>query len=170
MAALSDLSPETAQRAVMVLFDLLPAEFWEDGVKPALAELEAFAEELSGQAPAPLKPVLEAACTPADSPVKGELARLVLAEFSRQEALRPYVERAVATATERHMAPLPLIIGAVIVTLAALPTELRVEKGKVVIRWGNLAKVGEVLKQLAELVKYLPPEVLQSAGGPGSSL
>lgn len=167
MATFSDLSPETAQRAVMVLLDLLPAEFWEDGVKPALAELEALAGELSGQAPAPLKPVLEAVLTPGDSPVKGELARLALAEFSRHDVLRPYVYQAVTTAQRAHMAPLPLIIGAVIVTLAALPTEIKVEKGKVVIRWGNLEKVGEILKQLAELVKHLPPEVLHSAGVPG---
>ena len=41
--SIASLSPEQAQRALMIFFDLLPADSWEGGTRPSAAKLEATA-------------------------------------------------------------------------------------------------------------------------------
>jgi hypothetical protein len=158
MASINELTPDQRQRALMLFYDLVPAEFWEGGVKPPLAEIEAFAEELQDAAPQDIKPVIGGLRDPGSETLKGETANVILEEFSRQEALRPYVDQAVAKALEPHMAPLPVIIGAVILVLVVWPREIKVEQDKKIIKFGHL-------KEAAEVIKNLPAEWLKTLMG-----
>ena len=155
--SIASLSTEQAQRALMIFFDLLPADSWEGGTRPSAAKLEAAAERLQEDAPDEVRPVVEALLAEGHEEEKGEAARAVLATFGGREELRPFVEQATRQAREPHMSPLPLIVGAVIVLLAALPKELDFKEKK--WKFGHLRDAGALVKEFAGLAAKLPAEV-----------
>ena len=155
--SIASLSAEQAQRALMNFYDLLPGDFWEGGTKPSAARLESAAEQLQEEAPEDVRPVVEGLLAEGNEEEKGEVAKAVLATFYEQEELRGFVEQAARQAQQPHMAPLPLLVGAVIVLLAALPKDVDL-KGK---KWkfGHLRDAAALVKELAGFAGKLPAEV-----------
>lgn len=123
--SIASLSPEQAQRALIVFYDLLPADAWEGGAKPSAARLESVAERLQDDAPDDVRPVLDTLLAEGNEGEKGEMAKAVLAAFHERGELRAYVEQATKQARQPHMAPIPLIVGAVIV-MSELKLSIRV--------------------------------------------
>lgn len=155
--SIASLSPEQAQRALMNFYDLLPADFWEGGSKPSAAKLESAAEQVQEEASEDVRPVVDGLLAEGNEEEKGEVAKAVLAAFHEREELRGFVEQAARQAQQPHMAPIPLIVGAVIVLLAALPKDVDL-KGK---KWkfGHLRDAAALVKELAEFAGKLPSEV-----------
>lgn len=152
--SIMSLSPEQAQRALIVFYDLLPGDFWEGGAKPSAAKLESAVERLHDDAPDEVMPVLDALLAEGNEEEKGEMAKAVLVAFHEQEELRAYVEQATQQARQPHMAPIPLIVGAVIVILAALPKEVDMKEKK--LKFGHLRDAAALVKELAEFAGKVP--------------
>lgn len=155
--SITSLSPEQAQRALMVFYDLLPADFWEGGTKPSAAKLESAAERLQEGAPDEVRPVVDTLLAEGNEEEKGEMAKAVLATFYEQDELRVFVEQATWQARQPHMAPIPLIVGAVIVLLAALPKDVDLKEKK--WKFGHLRDAAALVKELAQFAGKLPAEV-----------
>jgi hypothetical protein len=154
--SIASLSPEQAQRALMIFYDLLPGDFWEGGTKPSAAKLESTAERLLDDAPEDVQSVVDVLLAEGGEEEKGEAAKAVLSIFYEQDELRGFVEQATQQAQQPHMAPIPLIIGAVIVILAALPKEVDKKKGK--WKFGHLRDAAALMKEFATFVGKLPAE------------
>lgn len=144
--SIASLSPEQAQQALMVFYDLLPDDFWEDGRKPSAAKIKYSAEQLREDASDDVRPVVAALLAEGGEEEKGETAKAVLGLFHEQEPLRDYVERAAEQAREPHLTPIPLIIGAVIILLAALPKEVDLKKKQ--WKFGHLDELAKVIGRL----------------------
>lgn len=158
--SIASLSPEQAQRALVIFYDLLPGDFWEGGAKPSAAKLESTAERLQEHATEDVRPVVDALLAEGSEEEKGEVAKALLGTFHEREELRGFVEQATMQTREPHMSPLPLIIGAVIVLLAALPKEVDLKEKKWKI--GHLRDAGALVKELAAFAGKLPAEVWKS--------
>lgn len=152
--SISSLSPEQAQRALMIFYDLLPDDFWEGGKKPSAVKLKYTAEKLQDEAPADVRPVVDVLLAEGGEAEKGEAAKAVLSIFYEQESLRGFVEQATEQAQQPHMAPIPLIIGAVIVILAALPKKVDRKKG--IYEGGQLREAAALVKEFAQFAAKLP--------------
>lgn len=155
--SITSLSPEQAQRALMVFYDLLPADFWEGGTKPSAAKLESAAERLQEDASEEVRPVVDTLLAEGNEEEKGEMAKAVLATFYEQDELRVFVEQATRQARQPHMAPIPLIVGAVIVLLAALPKDVDLKEKK--WKFGHLRDAAALVKELAQFAGKLPVDV-----------
>jgi hypothetical protein len=156
---IGSLSPEQAQHALMIFYDLLPGELWEGGEKPSAAKLEAAAERLQEDAPADVQPVVDGLLAEGSEAEKGEAAKVLLGLFYEQEGLRGYVEQAARQAKQPHMAPIPLIVGAVIVLLAALPKEVDLKKKRAT--FGHLQDAAVLMKELTKFAGKLPATVYE---------
>ena len=154
---IASLSPEQAQRALMIFYDLLPGDFWEGGRKPSTAKIESTVEQLQEDATEDVQPVIAALLAEGGEEEKGEAAKAVLGIFYEQESLRGFVEQATQQAQQPHMAPIPLIIGAVIVLLAALPKDVDRKQGK--WKFGHLRDAAALVKELANFVGKLPADI-----------
>ena len=158
--SIMSLSPEQAQRALVIFYDLLPGDFWEGGAKPSAARLEFTAERVQENATEDVRPVVDALLAEGSEGEKGEVAKALLGTFYGQDELRGFVEQATQQARQPHMAPLPLIVGAVIVLLAALPKEVNWKEGT--LKSGHLRDAAALVKEFAEFAGKLPAEVWKS--------
>jgi hypothetical protein len=160
---IAGLTPEQAQRALLLFYDSLPNEFWEGGRKPSTTEIEAAADNLQDNLTGEMQPAFDALMGKGNEAVKGETVKILLDLYWQHEPLQPYVEQAATKATE-PMAPIPIIIGAMIVVLATIP-EIEVKKdGKkkqVTIKWNPAAQIGNLVGKFAELLKALPQAMLE---------
>lgn len=154
---IASLSPEQAQRALMIFYDLLPGDLWEGGKKPSAAKIESTVEQLHEEATDDVRPVVDALLAEGSEEEKGEAAKTVLGIFYEQDELRGFVEQATQEAQRPHMAPIPLIIGAVIVLLAALPKE--VDAKKKTWKFGHLRDAAVLMKEFANFAGKLPAKV-----------
>lgn len=157
--SIASLSPEQSQRALMIFYDLLPADIWEGGRKPSAVRLESVAEKLQEEAPEDVQPVVDTLLAEGSEEEKGEVAKALLATFYEQDELRGYVEQAAQQARQPHMAPIPLLIGSVIILLAALPKEVDLKEGK--LKFGHLQDLAALVKELAAFAGNLPADVLK---------
>lgn len=151
--SIASLSPEQAQHALMIFYDLLPDELWEGGKKPSSAELEFTAEQLQEGAPEDARPIVNVLLAEGREEGKGETAKALLNMFHSQELLRGFVEQAVQQAQQPHLAPIPLIIGAVIIILAVVPKEIKGKDWH--IKWWNPKAL---VDGLSTFVQKLPPD------------
>ena len=158
--SITSLTPEEGQRALMVFYDLLPGDFWEGGTKPSAAKLESAVERLQEAASDDVRPVVDGLLAEGSEEEKGEVAKALLATFYEQEGLRGFVEQATQQARQPHMAPIPLIVGAVIVILAALPKEVNWKEGT--LKSGHLRDAAALVKELAEFAGKLPADIWKS--------
>jgi len=169
--SVASLSHEQAQRALMIFFDLLPGDFWEGGKKPSAVKLKYTAEKLQDDAPEDVRPVVDALLAAGREEEKGEAAKAVLTIFYEQESLRGYVEKATEQAQQPHMAPIPLIIGAVIVILAALPKKIDWKNKQ--YEGGQLQNAAALVKEFAQFAGKLPAEawkqIIKGATGPSGA-
>lgn len=152
--AIALLSPEQAQHALMIFYDLLPGEFWEGGAKPSAVKIESTVEQLQDEASEDMRPVVDALLAEGGEEEKGEAAKAVLSMFYEQQSLREFVDQAAQQAKEPHLAPIPLIVGAVIVILAALPKEMDLKKGQ--YKFGHFEDLAALMKEFAEFAGKLP--------------
>jgi hypothetical protein len=165
------LTAQQAVRATRLFYDYLPSDFWEGGRKPPMARIETLSKQVSERAPTDLQPFVQSLLAEDENPARGELCKLLLRQFAADDALRPFVERAVTLAEQPVMAIDPVTIGAILVVLTALSTEVSYSTkesnaGGVVsgkekqISIKNRAP--ELIKELVEAVKGLPKSMLES--------
>ena len=169
--SIASLSHEQAQRALMIFYDLLPRDFWEGGKKPSAVKLKHTAKKLQDDAPDDVRPVVDVLLAEGREEEKGEAAKAVLSIFYEQESLRGFVEQATQQAQQPHMAPIPLIIGAVIVILAALPKKIDWKNKQ--YEGGQLRDAAALVKEFGQFAAKLPVEVwkeiVKGATGPGGA-
>lgn len=147
------LTDEQAQHALLRFYDLLPEAVWQ-GSKPTFGDLEFWREEIEAAATPEIQAFLEAVQDKADPAIRGKTARALLTQMAEYEQLQPYVEQAVEEATVPHMAPLPVIIIAATVVLAAIPSKVvSTPEGGLIIEWNQLDKATEFIKALKDLLK-----------------
>ncbi|HKO44947.1 MAG TPA: hypothetical protein VJU84_16840 [Pyrinomonadaceae bacterium] len=115
-STIASLSPDQAQRAIMIFCDLVPTSFWEGGARPSPAKIERTVEKLEDNAPPEARPIVEALSGGTEEQ-KGEIAKALLNTFHEQETLSGFVDQAVEQAQQPHLSPLPLIVGALTLVL-----------------------------------------------------
>ena len=162
--SIASLSPEQAQHALMIFYDLVPDDFWEGGRKPSAAKIKYTAEQLQEDATEDVQPFVNALLAEGGEVGKGETAKALLGIFHEHESLRSFVEQAAEQARQPHMAPIPLIIGAVIVILAALPKEVDGKKKQ--WKFGHLDELANVI---GKLPKSLYEQVLKGVAERGGA-
>lgn len=163
---IATLSPEQAQHALMIFYDLLPDDFWEGGQKPSTAEIGATAEELQEEAPADVKPLVDAMLAEGGEVEKGEAAKVLLGLFYEQDSLRGFVEQATEQAQQPHMSPIPFIIGAVVVLLSGV--RFKAGRKGVELNIGVTGNVKSLVDGIKSLADKLPTEVLKKIFGVGA--
>ena len=167
---ITGLTTKQAVRAISLFYDDLPSDLWEGGRKPPMARVETLSRQVSERAPADVQPFVNALLADDENPARGELCKLLLRQFAAEPRLRPHVERALSLAEQPVMALDPVTIGAVLLLLTALSTEVSVStkestaEGKTEkerqISIKNRAP--ELITSLAEAVKALPQSIVQS--------
>jgi len=162
MEQIISLTAEQAQRAILLFYDLLPSELWEDQTKPSLARMETLSDRVKENASGDVRPFVNALLAEGNTERKGEMAKLLLQTFAQQDALRPYVEQALTRSAEPHMAPIPVDIGTLLIVLALLSVKMDVKTKWVKFHFEGAAP--ELVEKFTGLVKTLPSRLL---GGPG---
>jgi len=160
-SAVDQLSPTQVQNALLVFYDLLPANMWAAGRKPSTAELEAASEDVQDAATGPTAQAIQALLGEGNDALKAEISRSLLRRFEEAEELRPLVAQAVARARQPDMA-IPLLIGAFVVGLAVLPKIDYVKEGKKTkmhVIWEPSKNAAALVGRLTELVKALPSAI-----------
>ncbi|MFO0956421.1 MAG: hypothetical protein U0800_03015 [Isosphaeraceae bacterium] len=166
-ASIADLTPEQAQAALLKFYELLPASMW-GGAKPSWTALDGLAEDLESEAESgdsaelarEIAAVRNAAS--ADPARRGELARILLANASAIEPLRPYLDRAIESALAPKMVPIPLVIGAVMMAVAVMPkvTSSTGKEGETRIEIDPTGNLVRLIDALREFVKEVPKDLV----------
>ena len=171
---IDSLSSKQAVSAIRSLYDLLPADVWEGGRKPAAARVETIAARLQEQSPPEVKPAVEALVSAGDSAEAGQVSKLLLHRFAESEALRPYVDQAVSVASAPAMALDPVTGGFI---LAMLLLSSKFEKTPDGWKFTGGApdilrelRLPELLDKLPAVLKALPESVLTKLMGIGAGL
>jgi hypothetical protein len=153
---IDELTPEQEQQAIIIFYSKLPRELWENGEKPSSISIEATADELQENVSEEFKPLISDLYLKGNVEIKAEASKALLERFYGQEPLRPYVEDAARMAKEPQMAPIPVIIGAYIVILAAIPSEIYWDdNGKPHVKFGHLKDAAVLVEKLTEFAKAL---------------
>jgi hypothetical protein len=155
MDDIASLTNEQAQRALVLFYDLLPAESWVRDQKPAAANLRAMGERLEENAPAELQPFLLALHAQGNAELKGTVAKQVLTRLSANELARPFVDQAISQSRDPHMYIPPEIVYCLL-GLAALSVDIKTK------RFETHSRVPELVKQLTEFVKALPSDIVKA--------
>jgi hypothetical protein len=137
---IANLTSEQAEQALLIFYDLLPPEIWENGKKPSQARIEFLANQLQEEGPPEAK-VLITALAKEQSP-KGEIAKVLLNQFAQYEQLQPYLEKAIASATSSDKA---IIEVAVLIALLAFMAGSKYEDGQFSFDGDRVVKLVEKL-------------------------
>jgi hypothetical protein len=146
---ISDLSQNQAQRAVLNLYELLPDNLWIDSAKWPLEDMEIRAALLQNRSPESAQPLLSGLIEPGNEQLKAEMAKALLLELASADVTATYVRSAVEAAQEPDMFIIPLLIGAVIVFLALVPT--KIETKNFTYEAKNLEQVAKIADSLATI-------------------
>jgi hypothetical protein len=166
--SICSLSPEQAQRALLIFYESLPGELWQ-GPKPSWPDIEAVAENLQDEAPGDLKGLIAGILKGPSANDRGELAKILLNEFAQCQPFRAYVEAAVQSGSEPQMAPVPLIILAAFVVFPVLPRiAYDNREGRLKIVWDPSGNLNKTIHSLTELAKSLPSELLSRSSSLGA--
>lgn len=145
---ISSFSDERAQQAVLLLFDLVPAESWQGG-KPTLGQVDGLVERIMNAEPT-LRSALESVLSK-----RGDLARAVLLTLSMDETLQPHIEMAKERSSTPHLLTGLEIAGAVaIVLFVAKVRRFRAGPVEIVFDTKNAAALVE---HATELIDKLNP-------------
>ena len=117
-AGIDALSDEVAQRALLEFWDRAPSSLWPDG-RPSNAEAETMVEEVGLEADGDVERFRAEVVDSANEPLRGAAARAILTELNAIPELEDVVGESVSAAEEAHLAPIPLIIGAVVFLMAS---------------------------------------------------
>ena len=162
---IDQLSGTQAQQALLVFYDLLPAQLWPGGHKPSPAELEAASEDVQEASTGHTAQAIQALLGEGNQALKAEAARSLLRQFQEAAELRPLVNQAVARAQEPDMA-IPILIGAFVVGLAIMPRIDYVKedgKTKIQVTWDPAKNAGDLVGKLTDLIKALPSTLFAAA-------
>jgi hypothetical protein len=146
---ISDLSQNQAQQAVLNLYELLPDNLWIDSAKWPLEDMEIRAALLQNRSPESAQPLLSGLIEPGNEQLKAEMAKALLLELASADVTATYVRSAVEAAQEPDMFIIPLLIGAVIVFLALVPT--KIETKNFTYEAKNLEQVAKIADSLATI-------------------
>ncbi len=146
---IADLSPDQAQQAVLNLYELLPDELWIDSTKWPLEDMEIRAELLQDSSPESAQPLLSGLIEPGNEQLKAEMSKALLLELASVEVAVTYVRSAVEAAQEPHMFVIPLLVGAVIVFLALVPTKIKTKN--FTLELNNMEQVAKIFDSLATI-------------------
>ena len=160
------LSNDTAQRAVLELWDRLPDEVFEGGRKPSFPELTAIADEVSDETTGEAEALRARLLDDPSEVLRAEVARLILREFAQVEAVQPLVDDAISMAEKPHLAPIAVVLGAVLLVLTTIKkvdhkrTETSAPDGTVTrqTQWLiEFNKPADVIKGVAAFAKLCGP-------------
>jgi hypothetical protein len=146
---ISDLSQNQAQQAVLNLYELLPDNLWIDSTKWPLDDMEIRAALLQNRSPESAQPLLSGLIEPGNEQLKAEMSKGLLLELASADVTATYVRSAVEAAQEPDMFIIPLLIGAVIVFLALVPT--KIETKNFTYEAKNLEQVAKIADSLATI-------------------
>jgi hypothetical protein len=146
---ISDLSQNQAQQAVLNLYELLPDNLWIDSAKWPLEDMEIRAALLQNRSPESAQPLLSGLIEPGNEQLKAEMSKALLLELASADATAACVRSAVEAAQEPDMFIIPLLIGAVIVFLALVPT--KIETKNFTYEAKNLEQVAKIAESLATI-------------------
>jgi hypothetical protein len=152
---IEQLSPDQAQRAVLNLYEQLPDQLWIDDTKWPLTDMSIRAAMLQEVSPESVQPFLSGLIEPGNESLKAQMARVLLLELAGEASTAHYVSTAVEAAQQPDMLPIPLIIGAVIIFLAIVPTKIKTKN--IEIQFRNI-------EQLQKLARTLLPEIVKKSG------
>ena len=149
------LTDKQAQHALLRFYELLPPDLWA-GQKLSFNDLEFWQEEIDDAATPEIQPFLEAVEDDSNESARGETARVLLTQFAAYEPLRSYVEQAVEEAEAPQMVPLPVVVIAATVVLAAMPKEIEYTDSAghpVKIKLGQLDSAAAFVSSIADFLK-----------------
>jgi hypothetical protein len=153
---IAQLSPDQAQEAIYLFYQLLPANWWTDQEKMSQDDIDFQARKILQHATDDVKPFLQALVSPDNLELKGDIARELLRGFAAHEPLHPYLKQAVEMAYEPDM--FVIETGTLLIILALLPTVLDIKKTKdgweVHIHFENL-KALSGLSDIAQSIKQI---------------
>ncbi|MDT0641396.1 hypothetical protein RM553_01000 [Zunongwangia sp. F363] len=152
---IESLTDEQAQHALLRFYELLPEEFWQ-GSRLTFGDFEFWQEEIQEAATPEIQPFLKAVEDEADPSARGETSRLVLKQMAAHKDFQPYLEQAVEEAKIPHMAPIPEIIIAATIVLAAMPKEIEWNNSagnQLKIKLGHLDSAAEFIKSITSFLK-----------------
>lgn len=118
-AGIEALSDDVAQRALLEFWDRAPSSFWADG-RPSNAEAEMVVGEVGLEADGDVERFRAEVVEGANEPLRGAAARAILGELEAIPELQGVVSDSISAAEEAHLAPIPLIIGAIVFLMARL--------------------------------------------------
>lgn len=150
---IKELSASQAQQAILGLYSALPAEMWPGQRKWPLSDFRVRANLVETKSADEVKPVLQNLISSEDPEAKGELSRAILLELAGEESVRGYVAQAVAQAKQPDMLPIPLIIGAVLVFMAVMPTHIKTKHFEADL--GNVKAITDAIVSLAPSLNKL---------------
>jgi hypothetical protein len=155
--SIASLSPQQAQRALLIFYDLLPADLWEGSKKPSAAKIESTVEKLQEEMTEDVRPVVQALLNAGGEGEKGGAAKAVLNMFYEKQSLRGFVEQAVRQAQQPHMSPIPLMFGEVAILLAAMPKDVDQANGQ----WksGHLRDAAALMREFSQFTSTLPADI-----------
>jgi hypothetical protein len=157
---IASLTDQQAVHAVKLFYDFSPPELWEGEEKPSPERIKTIAAALVKQAPTDVRPAV-AALVEEDqqdyTPARAEVSRLILTQLWQSPTFRPYVDRAVETASRPSMAIDP-ITGAFVIAIL-LATSRKVQGGAVVVDAIKALRLPELLHELPPVLKALPEGV-----------
>ncbi len=113
------LSDDVAQRALLEFWDRAPSTLWAGG-RPSNAEAEMVVGEVGLEADGNVERFRAAVVEGANEPLRGAAARAILGELEAIPELQDAVNDSITAAEEAHLAPIPLIIGAIVFLMARL--------------------------------------------------
>jgi hypothetical protein len=169
---IESLTSEQGQRAIVTFYHILPSNEWKDQNKPNEARIETLAEQAQIQAPPDTGSFVSGLLSDQNPDFRGEIAKCVLQKFFESEC-RPYVEQAVQQAREPHMEPVTILVGAFLITMAAMSTKINRDEttesttvgGTTTMRTEKhtefQGRTPEMLEALTVFVKALPAHLLQ---------
>ena len=112
------LSDAGAQRALLEFWDRAPASLWVGG-RPSNAEAEMVVGEVGFEADGDVEQFRAEVVDNANDPLRGAAARAILIELEAIPELQGVVHDSVSAAEEAHLAPIPLIIGAIVFLMSS---------------------------------------------------
>lgn len=146
---IADLSSIQAQQAVLNLYELLPDELWIDSTKWPLEDMAIRAAILQDSSPESAQPLLSGLIEPGNEQLKAEMSKVLLLELASTDVAVTYVRTAVEAALEPDMFIIPLLVGAVIVFLALVPTKIEIKNFRYEAK--NMEQVAKIFESLATI-------------------
>jgi hypothetical protein len=125
MNAVSSLTNEQAQRALLALYESIPTQVWLASQKPSAARLTNLVNQAEDEAPTEALPAMGKLLDPGQTAIQGASAKAILTDFCSEPEWQPLVDKAIADTQRPHMSPIPAELGQILLTLAVLAIRIK---------------------------------------------